>query len=210
MSVLQRQTQTATYWTDEFRIGAADIEYLFSVFLEEEQPLTNRELALRVIKHRIQLEEDKLRRLVERGQIFQPQNEYSVGTELIFPAFDYAMGKVIDDRAGQNPEYGDFRVIQVQFEDHKQREFAASLKMAHRLNFASGGALAREEGHLSADDIFGRYGERVIEEIEARLVDERDAIYLRVAGSCNRCFSTSMSDRSTLLKPSSISMAEVH
>ncbi len=176
--MLQRLSQSATYWTDEFRIGTADIEYIFSIFLDEETPLTNRELALRVIEHRLQAEEDKLRRQIERGMVFQPKDAYTVGQELIFPAFGYAVGKVVAERPGQNAEFGDFAVIKVEFEDKKQAEFASALRAQHRLNFdENGGQRTPELQSLNAEDIFEQHGETIIDEIEARLVDEADAIY---------------------------------
>jgi hypothetical protein len=96
--VLQRQNQAA-YWTTGFKVTRADIEYLFSQFLEDETPLTTRDLAVRLIQHRIAQEEDKLRKQIARGQLFQPKGSYEVGQELIFPVFDYGVGKVVGQRS---------------------------------------------------------------------------------------------------------------
>ncbi len=85
--MLRQQTQAAAYWTTTFKVTRADIEYLFSQFLEDETPLSNRELALRLIQHRLMQEEEKLRKQIARGEIFQPKNSYEIGQELIFPAF---------------------------------------------------------------------------------------------------------------------------
>lgn len=176
--MLQRLSQSAAYWTNEFRVGSADIEYIFSIFLDQETPLTNRELALRVIEHRLQVEDEKLRRQVERGEVFQPKAAYELGQELIFPAFGYSMGKVVSERPGQNADYGDFRVIKVEFEDRKQLEFASALAAPHRLNLdEAGGQYAPDVQPMSAEDIYQKFGESIIDEIEARLVDEPDAIY---------------------------------
>ncbi len=179
--MLQRQTQSAAYWTDDFRINGEDIEFIFSIFLEQETPLTNRELAVQVIAHRVQQENDKMRKLVERGQLFQPKATYTVGQELIFPAHGYALGKVLSERPGQNAEFGDFRVIRVAFDDQKQIEFASSLAAPHRLNLdESGGAQHPDVASINAvnaEEIFAQHGETIIDEIEARLVDEKDAIY---------------------------------
>ncbi len=176
--MLQRQTQSESYWIDQFRVGAADVEHIFSIFLERETPLTNREIALLVIDHRLKQEADTLRRQIERGQLFQPKATYTVGQELIFPSFDYAIGKVIGERPGQNAEYGDFRVIKVEFEGQKHYEFASALAAPHRLNWdENGGTREINIQALNAEDIFNRHGETIIDEIEARLIDESDAIY---------------------------------
>ena len=177
--MLQRQTYSASYWTDSFRVTNADIEHIFSIFLEEETPLSNRELALRVIAFRLKQEEDRLRRLIERGQLFQPKNKYAVGQELIFPAFDYTLGKVISERPGQNADYGDFSVIKIELEDKRQVEVAAGLSKPHALNIdAAGGSARPSPGSANAEEIFAQHGETIIDEIEARLVDEKDAVYM--------------------------------
>jgi hypothetical protein len=176
--VLQRQTQAAAYWTTAFQVTRADVEYLFSQFLEDETPLSSRELALRLIKHRITQEEENLRKQIARGELFQPRAAYQIGQELIFPAFDFAVGKVIGQRQGQNSEYGDFTVIEVEFEDKRRREFASTLQKPHALNLdKAGGQTLHSLPPLDAETIFAQHGEGIVEELEARLIDEEDAIY---------------------------------
>ena len=176
--MVQRQTQSAAYWTTAFQVTRSDIEYLFSQFLEEEAPLSNRELALALIRYRLTQEEEKLRKQLARGELFQPKDAYKVGQELIFPAFDYSVGKVVDERPGQNPDFGSFTVIEVEFEDKQRREFASMLQKPHVLNLDEAGGQRIFEGEeIDAETIFKRYGDTLIEEIESRLVDREDAIY---------------------------------
>jgi hypothetical protein len=175
--MFQRQTLTQGYWSDHFRVGKADLDYLFSTFLEEEKPLTKRELALRLIQHRIQEEDDKLRLLVERGTVYQPGQTYDAGQEILFPALDFALGKVVGERVGQNPEAGEFRVIQVEFGAEPAREFATGLQIAHKLNLEPGTVLSPGGAPPDAAVIFAEHGEEIIDEIEARLVDSDDAVY---------------------------------
>ncbi len=176
--MLRLQTQAAAYWTTSFHVTRTDLEYLFSQFIEDETPLSTRELALRLIHSRIAQEEDRLRKQIVRGELFQPKGTYKVGQELIFPAFDFALGKVVDQRPGQNPDYGDFIVIEVEFGDKKRREFASQLEKPHPLNIDETGG-QRLPALPTADpvQIFEQYGEGIGEELEARLVDEKDAIY---------------------------------
>lgn len=174
-----RQTQVSGYWTENFRLESADLDHIFSLFLEKETPLTNRELAISVIEFRLRLEEERLRRLIERGQLFQPKSTYSVGQELVFPALNYAPGTVVEQRPGFNPEYGDFKVITVEMTDHTRREFASELRVYHRLNLEDGNEVVERppaDTH-AAETIFERYSETIIEAIEARLVDVVDAVY---------------------------------
>jgi hypothetical protein len=175
--VLQRQTQAAAYWTT-FQVTRADLEYLFSLFLEDETPLAIRDLAMRLIRHRVSQEEERLRKLVARGKLFQPQAAYEIGQELIFPVLDFSIGKVVGQRPGQNPDYGDFTVIEVEFENKQRREFASMLQKPHALNLdMAGGQKLGELPSMDANAIFEQYGESIIEELEARLVDEPDVIY---------------------------------
>src|SRR5207247_2840693 len=79
---------------------------------------------------------------------------------------------------GQNPEYGDFTVIEVEFEDKRRREFASELEKPHPLNLdEAGGSRLQNVPTLDPDAIFEQHGEAIMEELEARLVDEKDAIY---------------------------------
>jgi hypothetical protein len=171
------KTLTAEYWTDSFKVTRADIDYLFSRFLDSERPLSRRELALHLIQYRLKQEADKMRKQLERGQIFQPKNSYEVGAEIIFPAFDYAVGKVIAKRSGNNPDYGDFDVIEVEFDKHKHRSFASTLRTPHTLNIdESGGQRGPVLRLPDAQHILDEHGEGLIDIIEARLVDEEDTI----------------------------------
>jgi hypothetical protein len=70
--VLQLQIQTAAYWTTDLKITRADIEALFAHFLETEQPLTAREVALFFIKQRLAAEQDRFRKQLANVTLFQP------------------------------------------------------------------------------------------------------------------------------------------
>ncbi len=172
------QLQAAAYWTTSFQVTRADLDYLFSQFLETETPLSSRALALRLIQHRINQEEEDLRKQIARGEIFQPKGAYRVGQELVFPVFDFSVGKVVAQRAGQNSEYGDFTVIEVEFENKQRREFASILQTPHALNFDEAGGQRLSDGPVpDVQTILEQYGDSIVDELEAKLVDQEDAIY---------------------------------
>ncbi|NLX11459.1 MAG: hypothetical protein GXY36_17580 [Chloroflexi bacterium] len=177
--MLQLQTESEKYWTDTFRVTDEDTEYLFSLFLEEETPLTSAEIARRIIKFRVDQEVQMLRRQMERGAIFQPQNSYSVGEQLIFPALDYTTGEVVGERPGNNPEYGPFTVIEVSFPSGSTREFASALQAPHALNLtgAEGGDQVVSAEHIDIEAIFRDYGDDIIYLVEERLREEKDVVY---------------------------------
>lgn len=177
--VLQPQTQTAAYWTTDFKLSRADIEFVFSRFLEDEQPQTTRALVLALIERRLQAESDRLRKQLARGEIFRPKNAYAVGQEVIFPAFGFASGKVTALRDGHNPEYGPFTVMSVEFEGGKTRELACNLQVPHALNAENAdGSPLLAVTQPTPEEIYAQYGEALAEELEARLVDEKDAVFM--------------------------------
>jgi hypothetical protein len=134
--VIQRKTQTAEYW-QTFSLSPVDIEFLRNLLLDAERPLTTQELAQALVTERCRDEEAGLRAELARGVLYQPKNSYAVGDQVIFPALDFRLGQVMELRPGQNPEYGDFEVITVDFgPNRRQRSFAAGLSAPHKLNAA--------------------------------------------------------------------------
>lgn len=176
--MLQLQTTTEQYWTEQFEITDEDVDYIFNVFLETEKPLSSRELAKHLIRSRLEHEAHTLRRQIERGDLFQPQNAYTVGQQLIFPALGYQTGEIVDERPGNNPEHGEFQVIKVALESGEQREFASSLATAHALNIALDDDDPQELSSTGdTDQLFRDYGDDIIYMIEERLQQEEDAVY---------------------------------
>jgi hypothetical protein len=132
--VIQRKTQTPEYWQN-FTLSPADVEFLRTLLLDGERPLNTRELAQALVAERIRREESELRAEMSRGSIYQPKKHFALGDKILFPQLDYRLGEVVDLRPGQNPEYGDFEVITVEFGGgRRQRSFAASLTAPHKLN----------------------------------------------------------------------------
>lgn len=122
-------------WLENWMISDDDIEYLNGILLEKEIPLSIDELALALIERRIKNQESALRAVVKDIRIYAPAHSYEIGQKLMFTSFDNRIGTVVDLRDGDNPAYGDFAVLQVQFEEGGAvREFAAQLQLDHPLN----------------------------------------------------------------------------
>ncbi|MBN1965961.1 MAG: hypothetical protein JW910_15025 [Anaerolineae bacterium] len=175
--MFRRQTLTAHYWTEAFEVTDADVEYLFSIMLEGEKPLTSLELARRLVQRRLQLEEAMWRDRLADGVLFQPKDAYTVGQKLIFPALDFSIGEVKGTRAGSSPEQGEFTVINVEFEDGVRREFASQLVTPHVLNVSNGHSLEELLEPADAEQLVAKYGEWISEAVEERLEGESDAVY---------------------------------
>lgn len=166
------------YWTINFEITTEDIEFLFNVFLEEETPLTLRDLSQRLVRFRYEQERSSLRKQIEQGTIFQPRSSYEIGQKIVFPALSYAVGEVVGQRAGNNPEHGKFSVLKVTFEDGRTWEFAAQLSTPHTLNVDLDhfGTTSGDDSQLITD-IMRDYGDDVAYALESALAEHNDVVY---------------------------------
>lgn len=173
--MLPYQTETEQYWIDDFAVTDSDLEFLYNIFLEEEKPLSTRDIARRLVEQRIEQESQTLRRLIERGEVFQPRQKYQVGQVLVFPHLSFRRGEVVDQRPGFNPEHGEFTVLKVQFAPNQTREFASELKTPHALNIEISEDTATPT--INADAILEQYGDDIVYQIEQRLQEEDDVVY---------------------------------
>ncbi|MBW7882709.1 MAG: hypothetical protein H3C34_08740 [Caldilineaceae bacterium] len=157
--MLQRPTQTAAFWRDQFEVTADDMEFVYQLLLDTQKPMALGELALALIEEYLRRENSHIEQELAKGTVYVPQNRYTVGQKVVFPALDFAVGEVTSVRPGQNPEHGQFEVIAVSFggKDPKTREFAADLQTPHRLNQVNGNRLVHDEALLSADEIYQLY-----------------------------------------------------
>ncbi len=156
--MLQRQTQTAAFWRDQFEVTADDLDFLYNFLLDAQTTKSQAELATLLVEEYLRRENAKIETELAKGKMYVPAEAYEAGQTLVFPAMDFAVGTVTDVRPGINPEHGEFEVITVQFDgDAKQREFAASLETPHRLNQADGGSLLDDGTLLSAPELYSLY-----------------------------------------------------
>jgi len=176
--LLRRRILTPEYWSHSLQITDEDIEFLFSVMLEDELPLDVRRMVRLVIEHRVRQEEDDWRKHLKEGTLFQPRAQYTVGQKLVFPALRFALGTVVGVRPGSNPEYGDFTVIQVEFPGGLQREFASELKAPHALDLDNGDSpLDQLLEPVDIDALEKTYGDALAQELEERLSVIDDVAY---------------------------------
>lgn len=170
----QTQIQTAEYWESKFSLSDSDLEQIYNYLLETEKPQTVAALADLVIKHRVREQANELRRVMSGRTVYQPQKSYTVGDELIFPALKLAQGKVTGIRSGYNPEYGEFKVIEVEVKG-KSREFAADYQQDHILNVTNGAELT-EQMAGDAEQIRQAFGRSVAAKIEESLAGREDFV----------------------------------
>jgi hypothetical protein len=178
--VTVRASQTPEHWGSAFRFTDDDREFLLNLFIEDEMPRDIDALALALMQYRTQREEATLRKMQQaQGTLYQPKRAFQVGEQIIFPMLDFAAGRITAIRAGDNPELGGFKVIQVDMNGQGQREFAAELNTDHRLN-ADDSILSPLENLLTPDELYARYGNSLKDNLEKTLATGPD--FVRLSG----------------------------
>ena len=162
--MLQRKTQTAAFWRDQFELTQEDLDFAHELVLDADPPLTSDQLALRVIGEYQRRETSRMESELSKGRIYQPDKLYEVGQTLVFPVMDFSVGEITAIRPGENPEHGDFSVIEVKLNGGSAtREFAARLQTPHRLNNGKGQGIVEDGALLTAKEIFSLYHSEIIE-----------------------------------------------
>lgn len=177
--MIRRRTQNSAYWNEKFTVTSGDLQYLSTLFLEDELPRTTQELSRELILHHARQEEAIIERALSTGSPYQPKRAYEVGERVVFPALDYRAGEVVNTRPGHNPEYDPFEVIQVAFEDGDTREFVSKFEDDHPLNREMSGDAESGEP-LSPEELASVYAPRIVDKLETRL--ESDPDFVRFAG----------------------------
>jgi hypothetical protein len=176
--LIQRRTQTAEYWQEQFEVSGKDAAQLYGLVLDGGIPVSTETLARFLIERHCRHEEELIQAELTKGEVYQPRDTYQVGQKIIFPHFDYVLGVVEGSRPGHSPEYGGFTVIQVQLEGESEpREFASELEGDHKLNRDEGlGDLLGASHLLSPAALFERFGP-AIEETLVPFLESHDDFF---------------------------------
>lgn len=176
--VIQRKTQTGSYWREEIVLTEKDVNFLYGLILDEAKPVATSVLAQEIIIRHCQKEESLIQTELSKGDVYQPKDVYEIGSTILFPALDYALGSVVGTREGHSPDFGGFIVIQVEFEDDEDvREFASGLSGEHRLNRKEGEADLLVSGDmLSPKELYEAYGPCIEERVTATLQRRKEFV----------------------------------
>lgn len=165
------------YW-ETFELQEEDIEFLYNYLLEQETPLTSRELVETLVEERIRREIEAVeQQRSAAGDIYLPRAIYTSGQRLVFPAFGWRQGEVIGIRDGRNPDFPDLKVIKVHFDNGEEREFASGLA-EHPLNNPL--PIGQDEELLDMKSTLLAYGDQLAERVEDGLRAHED--FVRIAG----------------------------
>ncbi len=120
--------QTKAYWREAFSITSDDIDFLKSVLLERETPLSTDELSLILMKHHVEtVEAEPAVKKKKLGKRYNPYRTIEVGEVLVFSELADASGELISVRTGSNPERVEFLVGLFQFDDETEAEFVLNM-----------------------------------------------------------------------------------
>ncbi|MEM7125440.1 MAG: hypothetical protein AAF702_03880 [Chloroflexota bacterium] len=182
--MLQRQTQTAIFWQEQFEVTPDDLEFIYNLLLDTQTSHALSELATLLIQEYIRKESAKIDSELSKGAVYQPESSYQVDQKLVFPILDFAVGTVQEIREGHNPEHGTFSVMQILFNElDETREFAADLKTHHVLNQVNGHGALGEEGLLSPQEIYELYKSDINDSILYSLEEsDRSSDFVEVGG----------------------------
>jgi len=123
----------SSFWQD-YQVTESDLETIYNHLLEIETPQTISELSNFLIKNRINEETRRLEKARSAaGELYLPQKQYQVGQKIVFPLRSMESGVVTSIRPGNNPEYPELQVIEVDFTDDNKVDFASNLT-DHKLN----------------------------------------------------------------------------
>jgi hypothetical protein len=171
----QRKTQTPAYWQEQFSPKDQDIELIYHRILEENRLFNLDEIATILVKRHCDAEELETRSELQQGRVYQPQESYAVDELLVFPLFDYALGKVQYTRSGSHPEYGAFTTIGVGFEKSEViREFVANF--SHPSLNIGDQSLANLQGLMSPAELYQEYKKFIRPKVKAALEANSDFI----------------------------------
>ena len=177
--MFQRKTQTEGFWRDEFQLTGPDVARVYDLILDAGRPVRPSVLARALIEAGCRYEEAAIQTELSRGVPYRPAGSYEIGTEITFPALDYAWATVVGSRPAYNPQYGEFVAIQVRFDgDDRTREFASELRGNHRLDQESGEAspFASGGGAHSPEELTELFGGIVEQRIGAGLASHGEFV----------------------------------
>ncbi len=163
-------------WARDFIVTDDDVEYLTGLLLEREMPLSIDQLARALIDQRLQEQKAALEARYKDIHLYKPAESYRIGQTIMFPLLDHATAEVIDQRPGDNPDYGDFSVIRVKFDDDTTREFAADLTTSHLINDANGGSALPGLPDLDAEQILRENRDLLVEKLTDKLANTGDLV----------------------------------
>lgn len=161
---------------ENFDVNNNDIDFIFNKLFEIETPTNTSDLVKILIQERIGLEKKRLEVLEKsKGEIYLPKDDFQIGEKLTFPALNYKSGEVVGIRDGENPEIGNFSIIQINFITGGSSEFASNLP-DHPLNQTI--ISLTEETDLDFESIFSTFKTNISNSLLEKLHTNQDLVQI--------------------------------
>lgn len=176
----------ANRWARNFKVTTDDIDYIMNLLLEQETPMTTRQLAKVLVGQRLEEEQETIEEQYRNTKAYSPAESYAEGDRIVFTEMELATATVTAVREGQNPDYGDFSVIAVEFDEDgnnlpdKHREFVATLTAEHKLSQANGDNPLANQTSIDPDEILEVEDNHVMRVVHGEL--RQNPSLKRVAG----------------------------
>ena len=84
-----RSSQNAQYWTTNFQLTIDDIDFLQDFLQARERPVVENDLVHALVDTRFRREDQRIRKELGPGKVYQPRDTYAVGEEIVFPGFRF-------------------------------------------------------------------------------------------------------------------------
>lgn len=169
-------------WARSLTVDSSDLDYLTNLLLDRETPLSTEELALALVDERLRREAAELTERFKDVRVYNPAHSYEIGQRLAFSALNYSTAVVVGSRPGNNPQYGDFAVISVEFEGEsgESREFAANLKAPHKLSLQdnNGANILTDKSAVTPEQLLRENREQILTAVESMLVESPNLVRL--------------------------------
>lgn len=151
----------------QFALDEQDIEFIYNWLLEQEKPQAIDKITAAFVKHKIAGVIASVNKRNAALKLYHPEEDYQIGDELTFSAFDMEAGKVIGIRPGTNPDIPDFSVIQVELQNGETHEFAANVT-DHPLNMV--GMIDENDPALDQDSVLASMGPMINRQLSREML----------------------------------------
>lgn len=178
----------AKHWAHHFSISAEDIDYITNLLLEKETPLSSTELAIAIVRQRLEEKRAEVKAQYEGTRVYRPANTYAIGDRLLFSTMDYATATITEIRDGLPTDDNMFKVASVEFDKarynlpNRKREFAIEYVSDHPLNDEDVELHpANLDENYTPEQIINDPTTTIVQQVDKALTKNRDLV--RISGT---------------------------
>ena len=178
--MIQNNNLSDIDWIESFALQSDDYDHLIHLLLEAGTPWSTAEIVVALLEHQLLREQEKsVNECEDWDEVYSPDKTYTSGQTIHFPLLGGLNGEVISIRNGDNPDYGEYQVIQILCEDDTTREFAGGMEnnSLHK-NFEFGSNGRSNTLRETAQQILKDHTQILEDKIESELLEHNDLVRL--------------------------------